>query len=404
MSLVFSFKGQLKHEKAASRHFDYDFQLTIEHPGITAFYGRSGEGKSTLLRLISGLEKSKHAKLVFQPANGETQIWQDEHNFVKPEHRNIGYVFQEGRLFDGLTVEANILYGVLHQDKKGHSGEKNHKGAKAQQTRLTWKRKTFQNLNLESQTFVKSVCEGLGIKDNWLKRYPVQLSGGQRQRVAIARTLASQPELLLLDEPFSSLDEEGKAELLPYLAAYVQSQKIPCLFVSHSRTEIESVARHAVIIEQGRVLAHDTVGVLLTRLDLSLSHEDHSTSLLISRIEQHEPEFSLSKLALGEQHVWIKQVDADIGQQVSLRIFARDIIISTLEPVQSSVLNHLQGCILEIEHTQASRVLLLIEVEGQKLLARVTRKSVLNLDLNEGRNVYIQFKSVGLGSVLLNPA
>jgi len=392
MSLEFSFKGQLRHEKAASRHFDYDFQLTVEHRGITAFYGRSGEGKSTLLRLISGLEKTQHAKLVFHHANGESQIWQDEQNFVKPEHRNIGYVFQEGRLFEGLTVEANILYGVLRHGTKGH------------QPRLTWKRKTFQNLNLELQTVVKSVCEGLGIKDSWLKRYPAQLSGGQRQRVAIARTLVSQPDLLLLDEPFSSLDEVGKAEILPYLSAYVQAQKIPCLLVSHSRTEIESVARHAVIIEKGRVLAHDTVGALLTRLDLSLSHEDHSTSLLISRIEQHEPEFSLSKLALGQQHVWIKQVDADIGQEVSLRILARDIIISTLEPVQSSVLNHLRGCILEIEHTQESRVLLLLEVEGQKLLARVTRKSVLNLDLKEGRNVYIQFKSVGLGSVLLNPA
>jgi len=380
--LSLSFKGQLNNNQDKNRTFNYDFQLDILHHGITAFYGRSGEGKSTLLRLIAGLERTDDAVLVFRAKPDEALIWQDERCFVLPEQRNIAYVFQEGRLFDALTVEANILYGL--------------------NTSRSWWQvvKSIRLFDAKTQIRIQEVCDRLGIAD-WLDRYPSQLSGGQRQRVAIARSLIAQPRLLLLDEPFSSLDETSKADVLPFIAEYIQQHQIPCLLVSHSRFEIESIAEHAAIIENGKVVAYDNVPALLTRLDLALSHEEQSTSLLFAQVWQQDSEFSLTELALGEQRVWIKEVAAQIGQKLSIRVYARDIIVSTLEPVQSSVLNHLHGRIIEIEHSQADRVLLLLEVEGQKLLARVTRKSVLNLDLKLEQKVYIQFKSVSLGGCAL---
>jgi molybdate transport system ATP-binding protein len=346
--------------------FNYDFKLSLAHKGITAIYGSSGEGKTTFLRLISGLQNSDQGSLTF---NGT--IWQDDQICLKTENRRIGYTFQDSRLFNALTIEANVLYGL---------------GGK-------WKR-----LRPETQTLVTEVCEQLGINE-WLNRYPEQLSGGQQQRVALARTLVCRPQLLLLDEPFSSLGEQGKLSLLKYVARFTLKHQIPCLFVSHSRFEIESLASYAVIIKQGKVIAQGQVAELVTRLDLDLSHEEQSTSLLQATVKAQDHEFSLTKLSLGNQIVWVQQLDALINQAVSLRVFAKDVIVSILEPVESSVLNHLIGSVSEVEITQASRVLLVVTIDNQKVLARITRKSLINLGIKTGQKVYIQFKSVSLGAI-----
>ena len=358
-----------KQSKSIQQSFDYDFKLTLQHTGITAIYGSSGEGKTTLLRLISGLQKCEQGELLFR---GIT--WQDDQTFVKTENRNIGYVFQESRLFNALSIEANILYGLGGNKKK---------------------------LSSETINLVTEVCESLGISQ-WLSRYPEQLSGGQRQRVALARTLVCRPTLLLLDEPFSSLGEQGKLSLLHYVASYIQKYQIPCLFVSHSRFEIETLATYAVLLKQGKIIAQGEVTDLVTRLDLGLSHEEQSTSLIKATVSSHEPEFALTALCLEKQTVWVQEINAEIGQYVSLRIFAKDVIVSVLEPVESSVLNHLIGTVSEVEVTQSSRVLLVITVDQQKVLARITRKSLINLGIKIGQKVYIQFKSVSLGAISVN--
>jgi len=366
MKLDLDFSGTFEQRRCNSA-FQYHFKLVLENPGITAVYGGSGEGKTTLLRLISGLEKTSTGKISL-----DGKPWQSSHHFVSPEDRKLAYVFQEGRLFPALSIEANVLYGL---------------GGK------------WRKLDSETKTLVNEVCEQLGIRD-WFKRYPKHLSGGQKQRVALARCLVCRPRLLLLDEPFSSMDEDGKAGLLRYLANFVFRYQIPCLFVSHSRFEIESIASHAILIQHGRVIAQDTVADLVTRLDLALSHEEQSTSLLRATLKAHDTEYCLSELTLGSQTIWVQKLDTVPGEQLTLRILARDVIVSTLAPVTSSVLNHIEGEIIEIEHTHDSRVLLLLKVDRQKLLARITRKSLMALALKVGQGVYVQFKSVGLGATL----
>ncbi|MFT7373909.1 MAG: molybdate transport system ATP-binding protein [Oleiphilaceae bacterium] len=372
LELVFS--GSLHNTNPAktmhtTHTFTYDFKLSLAHQGITAIYGSSGEGKTTLLRLISGLQKSPQGRLTFNNA-----LWQDEQTFLKTENRNIGYVFQESRLFNALTVEANILYGLGGRWKK---------------------------LNTETQTLVSEVCEQLGI-NAWLNRYPEQLSGGQQQRVALARALVCRPQLLLLDEPFSSLGEQGKLSLLHYVAHFLREHRIPCLFVSHSRFEIESLASYAVLLQQGRIIAQGDVADLVTRLDLDLSHEEQSTSLLKATVRTHDHEFALTELSLGNQSVWVQKIDATADLSVSLRVFSKDVIISTLKPVESSILNHLIGDVSEIELTQTSRVLLVVTIDEQKVLARITRKSLINLGIKIGQKVYIQFKAVSLGAISIS--
>jgi len=370
IALSGSLKNALPAQANNTQHaFTYDFKLSLTHEGITAIYGSSGEGKTTFLRLISGLQKSHQGTLIFKG-----DVWQNDKTFIKTENRHIGYVFQESRLFNALTVEANILYGL---------------GGK-------WKK-----LAPETQALVSEVCDQIGVS-TWLNRYPEQLSGGQQQRVALARALVCRPQLLLLDEPFSSLGEQGKLSLLQYVASFTRKHQIPCLFVSHSRFEIETLASYAVLLKQGKIIAQGEVSELVTRLDLGLSHEEQSTSLLKATVRAHDHNFSLTELCLGKQIVWVQQVDSAIDQAVSLRIFAKDVIISTLEPVESSVLNHLTGKVSEVELTQASRVLLVIIIDEQKVLARITRKSLINLGIKIGQKVYIQFKSVGLGAISIS--
>jgi len=370
--LELNFEGQMAQAHQTDPPFKYHFNLSLEHAGITAVYGQSGEGKSTFLRLISGLERASKGQIYFKG-----QCWQNADFFMPVEKRHIAYVFQEGRLFNALTVEENILYSLGRKQNRVYK------------------------LNSENSIWVAQVCEKLGVT-NWMKRYPLELSGGQQQRVAIARSLVSKPELLLLDEPFSSLDEASKTLLLLSLHELTVAKNIPCILVSHSRYEIESIASYAVLIKAGKVVSHDFMMNLLTRLDLSLSHEEQATSMLITKVVEHDIECCLSALELkGKQRIWVNQVEANIGQSVVVRLFARDMIVSAQRPVESSVLNLLQGEILEIEHTHSSKVLLLIVIESQKLLARITRKSLVNLGLVVEQPVFIQFKSVGIANCLI---
>jgi molybdate transport system ATP-binding protein len=123
---------------------------------------------------------------------------------------------------------------------------------------------------------------------------------------------------------------------------------------------------------------------------------------LKATVRTHDHEFALTELSLGNQSVWVQKIDATADLSVSLRVFSKDVIISTLKPVESSILNHLIGDVSEIELTQASRVLLVVTIDEQKVLARITRKSLINLGIKIGQKVYIQFKAVSLGAISIS--
>ncbi len=197
--------------------FLLDVDLPLPASGITVLFGASGSGKTTVLRCVAGLERAEQGRVQIG-----AELWQDETQrvFVPTWRRALGYVFQEASLFEHLTVQGNLQFGL--------------------------KRTSAPAAGLVA------AIELLGI-GHLLARWPAQLSGGERQRVAIARALATQPRLLLLDEPLAALDAARKQEILPWLERLRDELKMPMLYVTHSADELARLADHLVVLEQGRV-------------------------------------------------------------------------------------------------------------------------------------------------------
>lgn len=187
----------------------------LEKGKLIGLLGPSGSGKTTILRMLAGLEKQDSGDILI---NGRIV------NSVPASERGIGFVFQNYALFPFMTVNANIAYGlrVQKKDKKFISDR------------------------------VNELLELVGLPDVG-KRYPDQLSGGQRQRIALARALAPQPELLLLDEPFAAIDAKVRKELRTWLRETIDKIGITSIFVTHDQDEAIEVADEIVITNNGRV-------------------------------------------------------------------------------------------------------------------------------------------------------
>lgn len=190
--------------------------LYVPEFSLIALLGPSGSGKSSLLRIIAGLDKSDH---------GDIWLHGRKMTNVSIQYRKISFVFQHYALFKHMTVYENISFGL--------------------QLRKFSPRKIKNKIN--------DLLNCLRIADISLQ-YPSELSGGQKQRVALARSLATQPDFLLLDEPFSALDGELRRHLRKWLKRYLQDNKITAIMVTHDQVEAVSMADEIVILSQGRLL------------------------------------------------------------------------------------------------------------------------------------------------------
>ena len=192
-----------------------DVSIEVESGSLTALLGPSGSGKSTLLRVIAGLET---------PDAGEVFISGREATAIAPQKRGIGFVFQHYAPFTHMTVWDNVAFGLtIRRRPKAEVG--------ARVTELL----ALVGLN------------GLG------RRYPAQLSGGQRQRMALARALAPEPEVLLLDEPFGALDARVRKELRDWLLRLHDEIHVTTIFVTHDQEEALELADSVVVMNTGRV-------------------------------------------------------------------------------------------------------------------------------------------------------
>jgi len=192
--------------------------IDIPARGVTALIGPSGCGKTSLLRCIAGFRRLA-GRVAFR---GE--VWQDEARFVPPHRRPIGYVFQEASLFPHLSVRGNLAFALKRADPA--AGPPSHG--------------------------LDELVELLGLAP-LLGRGVAQLSGGERQRVAIARAIATQPRLLVMDEPVSSLDPDGKAEVLARLEKVTAALQAPMIYVSHDRAEVTRLADRVLTMAAGQV-------------------------------------------------------------------------------------------------------------------------------------------------------
>jgi len=203
-----------------SKHFgDFtaldDVSLEVPDGSLTALLGPSGSGKSTLLRIIGGLEYADA---------GTVTIHGEDVTGVAPQKRGIGFVFQHYAAFKHMTVHDNVGFGL--------------------KIRKTPKEKRDERVN----ELLKIV--GLG---GFAKRYPSQLSGGQRQRMALARALAVEPRVLLLDEPFGALDAKVRAELREWLRRLHDEVHVTTLLVTHDQEEALSIADNIAVMDNARI-------------------------------------------------------------------------------------------------------------------------------------------------------
>jgi iron(III) transport system ATP-binding protein len=187
--------------------------LEVPAGSLTAILGASGSGKTTLLRLIAGFARLDAGTITI---GGRTL--DDGHTVLRPQHRGVGYVPQDGALFPHLTVTANIAFGLARAER-GRAHE---------------------------------LLDLIGLSD-LARRYPHQLSGGQQQRVALARALAIRPAVVLLDEPFSSLDASLRVELRQDVARILRESSTTALLVTHDQDEALSLADLVAVLRDGSI-------------------------------------------------------------------------------------------------------------------------------------------------------
>jgi molybdate transport system ATP-binding protein len=323
-------------------------------PGVTALFGRSGAGKSSLVDIVAGLVRPQRGRIVI---DGQTLLDTERRVFVPRHRRRVGYVFQDSRLFPHLSVRQNLVYGRWFS--RGAGGVAGDFG---------------------------SIVELLGI-GALIERRPDSLSGGEKQRVAIGRALLAHPKMLLMDEPLASLDEQRRAEILPYIER-LRDIGVPILYVSHSVAEVARLATTVVILNAGTVTA---VGPVLDILPLADAND--GGSVLDAVVAGHDETFQLTRLTSPAGELQVPRLNAAAGSTVRAYIRSRDVMLSLQRPQEISALNVLSGKVAQISETGAQADVRL-DCNGATLVARLTTKSVQRLALAPGRPVFAVIKSV----------
>lgn len=212
------------------------FNMTIEQGDIISILGESGCGKSTLLRLLAGLETPNEGSISIAG-----QMVTDDTTFIIPEKRGVGLVFQDYALFPHMTVEDNIQFGLKKMSRK------------------------------DRKSRVSEVLELVRMID-YRKRYPHELSGGQQQRIALARALAPNPSLLLLDEPFSNLDAYLQIKIRNELKDIIKQTGTTSIFVTHDYKDSQAIADKIYTLREGAPHEWESICTVdpHERLDLDL--------------------------------------------------------------------------------------------------------------------------------------
>lgn len=333
-----------------------DFSLSASRTGV---FGPSGSGKSTLMHLLAGLGTADRGRIRL---NGHVLFDSSSNINCKPEERRIGVVFQHAHLFPHMSVRRNVLYG--------------------------YKRTAQENRKIVPE----ALFDVLGI--NALEQRDVTtLSGGERQRVALARTLLTCPQLILMDEPLTGLDEERKFQIIPYLDRVFSEYRIPLIFISHSLLEMRMMTDEVLFIKEGRIQQHlGTEEFAKTTWDTGRKGYINLVSLGPSR--QHHDLFAYpwgeTELILtepGEKNENIFELDA------------REIILFKRHPEATSARNLLQ-CRVEQVYTSGNRVRVEIECGGRRLIAQIVPESVRELGIEPGCQVVAAIKASAFSSII----
>ena len=342
--------------------FALDVAFRAPSSGVTALFGASGSGKTSVVQAVAGGLKPDAGCI----AIGERVFFDHARGIDMPIHeRRIGYVFQDARLFPHLSVRGNLAYG--YRRAKG-----------------------------ERRIETDAVVELLGLGD-LLDRRTHRLSGGERQRVGIGRALLAQPELLLMDEPLSSLDPQRKAELLPYIEGLRDQLGLPILYISHAFDEVVRLADHLVVLEEGKVVRAGPFLELAAQPELTpYVGRFEAGSVLACTVAGHDDPMRLTRLEFDGGELSVPRVALDVGMRVRVQIKARDVAISLSRPMDVSITNRLPGQLIAITRGDGPYVEVTIDVGETKLLALITGEAASRLALEPGLKVWALIKSVAV--------
>lgn len=345
------------------RFAGFALDAAFEAPeGVTALFGRSGSGKSTLVNAVAGLLRPDKGRITL---DGTVLLDTELGRMLPPHRRRMGYVFQDGRLFPHLTVRQNLTYGRWFAPKGQGAG-------------------------------MGRIVDLLGIGP-LLDRRPGALSGGEKQRVAIGRAILSNPRLLLMDEPLAALDEARKAEILPYLERLRDEVRLPILYVSHSVAEVARLATTVILMEAGRVMAQGPAIEMLADPAIAPAMGLREVGSMIFAQVAAQEEDGLTRLETGGGPVFLPSVGAGPGARLRLRILAQDVMLATERPRGISALNVLAATVEEIRLGDGPGAMVQLRMGEERLLARVTRRSVRALELHPGAQVFAVLKTVSVG-------
>jgi molybdate transport system ATP-binding protein len=357
----FALVASIRKERRTSSFSSFVLDVSIDAPpGITILFGPSGAGKSTLLDCVAGLVQPDAGKIMV----GEDVLFDSAANVqILPQRRRIAYVFQTLALFPHLTVEQNVEYGLKDI---------------SEQSRRTRAAEILEAFRVEKLR----------------NRKPGEISGGERQRTALARSLVTAPRLLLLDEPLAGLDADLKAAIVDDLRAWNAANRIPILYVTHSRDEVDALGERVIGMENGRVVSR---GMPMEVLDAPrrkrLAQAAGFENLLAATVlDLREPD-GVMRVRLGETtcEIEVPLAHASAGDRVHVAIRAGDIMVAVERPRGLSARNILEGRIVSLE---PRGTVMIARVDcGAIFVVHVTPGAVRGLELSPAKQVWLVLKT-----------
>jgi len=348
--------------KRFSNSAQFQLQIAAEFPpGFTVLFGPSGAGKSTLLDCIAGLLQPDEGTIHL----GETVFFDVAKRLsLSPQDRGVGYVFQSLALFPHLTVQQNVAFGITTLP------------ASEQQERIA---RILRIFHIQQLTH----------------RKPRELSGGEQQRVALARSLVTQPRLLLLDEPLTGLDAGLRRSILQDLREWNASNRVPILYVTHNREEVDAVGERVVALVDGHVRESGLpASVLDAPNTAALAQAAGFENLLLGRITEKRPSDGVMRVALeGGEHcdLEVPLGSAQPGAQIQIAIRAGDILLAKEMPYGLSARNILPGIVESLE-TRGTLVVVQVKA-GAHFQVHVTPGAARSLELAVGIPVWLVLKT-----------
>jgi molybdate transport system ATP-binding protein len=338
---------------------DVEFQAA---PGFTILFGPSGAGKTTLLDCVAGLATPDSGRITLRD-----RILFDaaQHINLPVAKRRVGYVLQSLALFPHLTVERNVQYGLAHLPHAQRAAQ------------------------------ASAILHAFRIP-HLAQRYPRDISGGENQRTALARTLVTDPALLLLDEPLAALDAATKTKIIDDLRSWNRAHRIPILYVTHSREEVFALGERVLVLDAGRIVAQGTPHeVIAAPQQETVAQLVGFENIFDAIVEAVRPERGTMTCRVagdgGPMLLETPLVRGGVGSALRVGIRAGDILLATAPPVGLSARNVIPGRITSLDQRDViitARVKCRVEMEVHLTLA--ARDS---LQLAPGREVWLVIKT-----------